>query len=175
VTSYKQEHEIELLVTRHSSLATCSLRLAPDSQARLEQFFRFHLRDETLRLPAVRFYAGSFARHLTTAFEIQAITFSRTIFIAPRLLRRDVSGSLSAPARLVVHELAHTLQYRRAGRLPFLFRYLTEYARGLMGAGSLCAKARAAAYRAISFEARAREAEDAYAVWCAVKREDTFP
>jgi hypothetical protein len=152
-----------------------SLRLAPGSHARLEQFFRFHLQDETLCLPAVRFYAGSFARRLTTAFAIQAITFSRTIFIAPRLLRRDASGGLAAPARLVVHELAHTLQYRREGRVPFLFRYLTEYARGLMGAGGLGAKTRAAAYRAISFEARAREAEDAYVMWCAVKRGDTFP
>jgi hypothetical protein len=139
--------------------------LAPDSHARLEEFFRHHLRDETLRLPVVHVHAGGFSKRLTRILNIQAITFSRTIFIAPRLLRSDEGDILLAPAHLVVHEAAHVLQYRRVGLVQFLFRYLWEYVRALIGCDGRGAKSHAASYRAISFEAQARAAEDAFVAW----------
>ena len=139
--------------------------LAPESHERLEEFFRAHLRDDTLRLPAVRIYAGTFARRLTQILNIQAITFARTIFIAPRLFRRDERERLSAPARLVVHETAHVLQYQREGFASFLYQYVRDYVRALRGADGHVTERHAVAYRAISFELQAREAEAAYNAW----------
>jgi hypothetical protein len=144
--------------------------LAPESHERLEEFFRFYERDKTLRLPVIHLYGGKFAKRLTRALNIQAITLSRIILVAPTLLRRDERGRLKVPARLLVHETAHVLQYRREGLAPFLFRYLWEYAKTLWGAGDLGATKRAAAYRAISFEVQAREAADAYATWLISRR-----
>ncbi|MFL6227574.1 MAG: DUF4157 domain-containing protein [Pyrinomonadaceae bacterium] len=139
--------------------------VAPDSRAILEAFFRSHLRDEALSLPPLRVHSGWFAQLLTRVFHIEAITLSRWIFITPRLVARDGRGRLRAPARLIVHEAMHVLQYECEGRVRFLFLYVGEYARALFGADGRGAQTHAAAYRTISFEKRAREAEDAYDTW----------
>jgi hypothetical protein len=139
--------------------------LAPHSHERLEEFFRLHLRDESLQLPRAHFYAGHFAAWLTRTFDINAITLGGRVFVTPRVMRRDNDGRTSAPARLVVHETAHVLQYRRAGVAAFWFRYVCEYARALMREEGRGVRQHWAAYRAISFEAQARAAEEAYAVW----------
>jgi hypothetical protein len=64
------------------------------------------------------------------------------------LLRRDHADD----ADLVGHELVHVRQWREQGAARFLVRYLGEYLR-LRRAGL----AHWPAYRAISFEAEARE------------------
>jgi hypothetical protein len=139
--------------------------LAPNSHERLEKFFRHHLHDESLQLPRAHFYAGHFAAWLTRAFGISAITLGGRVLVTSRLMRRDGDGRTSAPAWLVVHETAHVLQYRRAGVAAFLFRYLREYAGALRKEEGLGVRQHRAAYRAISFEAQARAAEEAYAAW----------
>ena len=139
--------------------------LAPESHRRLEAFFRLHLRDEGLRLPRVRFYAGRVARVLTRTLRIGAITFGGRVFVAPGLLRRGADGRLTLPADLAAHETAHVLQYERAGVVPFLFLYLRDYARAL-GRGTGRARERhRAAYSAIGFEAEARAAAEGYLAW----------
>ncbi|MFN2480040.1 MAG: DUF4157 domain-containing protein [Pyrinomonadaceae bacterium] len=133
----------------------------------MEKFFRHHLRDERLRLPRVRFYAGRFAGALTKTCGIGAITFGSRVFVAPGLLYRDVDDRLVLSSELAVHEAAHVLQYERAGFVPFLFLYLRDYAREWRReAGGARARHRAA-YLAIDFEVEARAAEDSYLEWLA--------
>jgi hypothetical protein len=74
---------------------------------------------------------------------VAAMTLGRWI-----LLRRDHADD----ADLVGHELVHVRQWREHGRSRFLRRYLGEYVR-LRRDGL----AHWPAYRAISFEAEARE------------------
>ncbi|HVG29894.1 MAG TPA: DUF4157 domain-containing protein [Pyrinomonadaceae bacterium] len=139
--------------------------LAPESHRRLEEFFRQHLRDESLRLPRVRFYAGRFAGLLTRTFGIGAITFGSRVFVSPEFLRRGADDRLALPAGLAVHEATHVLQYARVGFVPFLSLYLRDYARALGREAGRARERHRAAYLAISFEVEARAAEDGYDAW----------
>ncbi len=58
---------------------------------------------------------------------------------------------------LIVHELAHVMQWRRHGPLGFLLRYGTDYLRGRLGGLD-----HAGAYRSIAAEAEARQAVMAF-------------
>jgi hypothetical protein len=139
--------------------------LAPESHRRLEEFFRFHLRDEALRLSRVRFYAGRFAGLLTRTFGISAITFGSRVFVAPELLCRGADDRLTLPAEIVVHEAAHVLQYRRTGVVKFLSLYLRDYARALRKESGGAREKHRAAYLAIGFEVEARAAREGYVAW----------
>jgi hypothetical protein len=55
-------------------------------------------------------------------------------------------------AGLIAHELVHVQQWREHGALPFLARYLADYARG-----RLRGQPHWTAYAAIPFESEARE------------------
>ena len=82
---------------------------------------------------------------------VDGMTFGRLI-----LLRRD--DDRSGRRRLLAHELVHVEQYARLGILPFLWRYVREYARNLWRLRS-----HRRSYEAISFEAEARAATDRWA------------
>jgi hypothetical protein len=139
--------------------------LAPESQRRLEEFFRHYARDETLRLPRVRFYAGRFAGALTRTFGIGAITFGSRVFVAPELLCRGADERLTLDAGLAVHEATHVLQYRRVGFVTFLIIYLRDYARALRAGAGGARERHRAAYLAIGFEVEARAAARLHAAW----------
>ena len=140
------------------------MRLAEDSRLELELFFREFLRDESLRVPRVRFYAGRWALWLTLAGRVGAVTLGRRVLVAPSFLSRGEGGA-GIPWRLAVHEVAHVLQYGRTGTLRFLPRYLREYVAWLWRAGKLDARSRMRAYLKISFEREARAASREFAVW----------
>lgn len=78
-----------------------------------------------------------------------AITLGRRIY-----LRGDLPGSPAWLVLLLRHELVHVAQYRREGLVPFLYQYLREYL--ILRADGL---EPVEAYRSISFEREAREAE----------------
>ena len=92
-----------------------------------------------------------------------AITFGRHVYVQTGLFGRDSKGRATLPARLVVHEAAHVLQYEARGYPRFFRDYLRGYWRGLREGGRWDAAGRMAAYMAIAEEREAREAEDAYA------------
>ena len=81
--------------------------------------------------------------------KIGAITFGRRIY-----LRDEPGGWDTTLMELLRHELEHVAQYRREGVIPFLYEYFREYL--IHRTNGLDAFA---AYRAISFEQEAREAE----------------
>ena len=87
---------------------------------------------ETLLIPT----RASFARlhtprtlvaHIALAGRAAGITLGRKVYIDHELFGED--GSV--PLQLVVHEVAHVVQYYRDGHLGFLTRYLADYARNL--------------------------------------------
>lgn len=139
------------------------MRLSPEAHAELETFFREHCGDPRLRLPPFRVYGGWAARLLMGLIGMGAITFGRHVFVAPRLLRRDGAGRVSAPGWLLAHEAAHVLQYEERGYWRFLRDYLRGYLRALRAGQGWGKAARTAAYFAIAEECEARAAEAAYA------------
>lgn len=145
------------------------MKLTAESQLLIEAFLRerFHL--VTLNLPPISIYHGRLAHLLTKTFNIGAITFGRHIFVAPRLLTRDLDGKLRVPGWLIAHEATHVWQYQRDGFTGFLRSYLKGYWRALRTEKGWNGEARMKAYLAIKEECDARESETAYAVWVALK------
>ena len=78
---------------------------------------------------------------------VQATTIMGTIYVAAQVL----AGDGPALGRLLVHELVHVRQWRTAGPLRFLVRYLGDYLRG-----RLAGRNHAEAYRMIRYEVEAR-------------------
>ena len=78
------------------------------------------------------------------------ITLGRRVFIRQNLFGR--TGNL--PPALLVHEVAHVVQFLRDGTVPFLTRYISEY----LGA-RLRGLADREAYLSISYEEEARYVE----------------
>jgi hypothetical protein len=138
------------------------MRLSDESHAHVEQFFRAHRGDAGLLLPQINFHGGLFARALMFSAGMGAMTLGRHVFVRPGLLKKDVSGRLTLPGWLVVHEAAHVLQYAERGFVRFLAGYLRGYWRALRGGGRWNAAGRMGAYMAIAEEREAREAEHAY-------------
>lgn len=87
---------------------------------------------------------------LFLARDVVAITLGRTIYVLPAFLLRPNDEI----ERLIRHEIAHVRQVARLGLVRFLWRYVTEYL-ALRRAGNCAAEA----YRRISFEVEAWEAE----------------
>jgi hypothetical protein len=141
------------------------MRLAEESHARLEQFFRSHGRDEKLRLPSMFIHAGFLSHHLTRVSRSAAFTIGRHIFVSQVYLERDERGQLTMRGGLLAHEAAHVRQFQREGFLPFLYNYLREYLTFLFRSGKLDATARRVAYEQITREQEAREVEAAYLEW----------
>lgn len=141
------------------------MRLAEESHARLERFFRWYGRDEELRLPLMCIHAGFLSHHLTRVLRSAAFTIGRHIFVSQVYLERDDGGHLLIRGWLLAHEAAHVRQFQREGFLPFLYNYLREYVTFLFRVGKLDAAARRVAYEQITREKEAREVEAAYLEW----------
>ncbi|HEX8458017.1 MAG TPA: DUF4157 domain-containing protein [Pyrinomonadaceae bacterium] len=141
------------------------MRLAEESRVRLEQFFRSYERDETLRLPPVQVHAGVFARSLTGALRVAALTLGRHVFVARGVVWRDGRGRQTMKGWLLAHEAAHVRQFQRVGCMPFLLAYAREYLSLLVRGGRFDARARMEAYEQLSWEREARAAEVAYLAW----------
>ena len=141
------------------------MRLSEESRARLEQFFRWHERDEKLRLPVVFVHAGFWSDSLTKVLRVAAITIGRHIFVSPRIVERNADGHLTMPGWLLAHEAAHVRQFQQAGFWPFVFNYAREYLAYLVRGRKFDARARMEAYEQITREREAREVEAAFLEW----------
>ncbi|HLL16424.1 MAG TPA: DUF4157 domain-containing protein [Pyrinomonadaceae bacterium] len=141
------------------------MRLAEESRARLERFFRSYEGDESLRLPLVFVHAGFWSDALLRALRVAAITIGRHIFVSRRIVERDARGQLTMPGWLLAHEAAHVRQFQRAGFIKFVCNYAREYLTLLARGGKFDASARMEAYEQITREREAREVEAAYLKW----------
>ncbi|HYG08684.1 MAG TPA: DUF4157 domain-containing protein [Pyrinomonadaceae bacterium] len=142
-----------------------AMRLAEESRARLERFFRSYERDERLRLPPVFVHAGFWSDGLTRVLRVAAITIGRHIFVSRKVVERNARGQLTVPGWLLAHEAAHVRQFQQAGFCPFVFNYAREALAFLVRNGKFDARARMEAYEQITREREAREVEAAYLQW----------
>ena len=141
------------------------MKLAENSQDRLETFFREFLSDESFRLPTVNFYAGKFARIFTLILQVHGITFGRHIFVMPDLIAKDFENRRKLSLELAAHEIVHVLQYKKEGFVRFFYKYLTSYWRNLRKKKDWNASSRHEAYREIPFEREAREIAAEFVEW----------
>lgn len=141
------------------------MKLAEDSQYKLQTFFREILSDENFRLPKINFYAGKFTRLFTLILQVHGITFGRHIFIKPNLITRDFENKNKLSLELVAHEIVHVLQYKKEGFIKFFYKYLTSYWRNLQTKKNWNADSRHEAYRDIPFEREAREIAAKFVEW----------
>ncbi len=85
------------------------------------------------------------------------ITLGNRVFIR----REFFSDDGQIPLDLLAHEVAHVVQFSRDGTVPFLWRYVRDYAFGLSkGLGDR------SAYMAIPYEVEAREVACALPPYC---------
>jgi hypothetical protein len=138
------------------------MKLAADSHSEVQSFFRAHMGDRALVLPPVTVHGGLVARALMSVVGMDGITFGRNVFVRAALVGRDARGHATIPARLLVHEAAHVLQYEQRGYVRFFRDYLRGYWRALRAGKRWDARGRMAAYLAIAEEREARAAEHAY-------------
>lgn len=141
------------------------MKLSEKSRRKIEAFFRDYLEDDRFNLPEIEFYGGKFTRFFTTKLKIEGITIGKRIFIFPEQFWRSESKLLRLDEALVVHEIAHVLQYRREGFFKFLYKYLRDYWRNLRKLKSWDSFSIQMAYFEIPFEKEARETEKKYHDW----------
>ena len=149
------------------------MKLAANSHKQLEEFFREYFGDEKLDLPEIQIYARRGSLLLTGLLAIDGIALGRHIFITPRHLRRGENGCLYAPRDIVVHEITHTMQYRRHGTFRFFYSYLKGFFLALRQKENWNFQARMEAYLEIPQEVEARALAAAYAGW-RERRKDYF-
>lgn len=146
------------------------MKISETSRLELQEFFRLYFKDETISIPPIYFYGGTFSAFVTRRLKIHGITLDNIILLAPEIMRcEEHSGCFYAPENLVAHELTHVVQYQKQGIVGFLYRYLRDYFSYLRKNG-LSAEARLQAYYSIAQEVEARDAAEAYEFWRAEKR-----
>ncbi len=141
------------------------MKLSEKSRRKIEEFFREQLADDCFRLPEIYFYGGKFTHFLTSRLQIEGITIGRRIYIFPGNFRLCENRKLWLDEELVVHEIAHVLQYRREGFFKFLWLYQKSYYANLRKKKTRDMFARADAYLEIPFEIEARQIASKFAVW----------
>jgi hypothetical protein len=141
------------------------MKLAEDSQHKLQTFFREVLSNENFQLPKINFYTGKFTRMFTLILRVHGITFGRHIFIKPNLITKDTANRRKLSLELVAHEIVHVLQYKKEGFIKFLYKYLSSYWRNLQTKKNWNAASRHEAYREIPFEREAREIAAKFVEW----------
>ncbi len=144
--------------------------LSKTSHSLIEEFFRDYLGDSDFELPTVHFATGYAARFAAAVLRIQGLTIGPLVLIAPALLDR-IDERTILPRDLVVHEIAHVIQYRQFGLFGFLRRYFGAYLANIRKEGSFSAKTRHAAYLAIPFEIEARQTAYDFVRWFANMRQ----
>jgi hypothetical protein len=138
--------------------------LSANSEKLVTEFFREYLGEPDFVLPRVVFATGATAGMTVRLLGVRGITIGRFVVVAPGLPGLDASGA-KLPRDLVVHEIAHVIQYRSNGFFRFLYVYFRDYLGNLKKEGGARRKARHAAYLAIPFEIEARQTAREFERW----------
>lgn len=141
------------------------MRLSENSHCRLQEFFRFYLKNERFELPKIQFHTGKIAARLTQTISVHGITLGSNVLILPALVTFNRENQKKLPEDLLVHEIMHVIQYREKGFARFLYQYSKSYWNNLRKIGEYDFAARRRAYLDIPFEIEAREAATEYLKW----------
>lgn len=148
------------------------MRLAAESHARLQDFFRQHYDQASLSLPVINWRRDALAHGVTRLNRITAITLGRTVLVTPEAIWQDTNGSWRTSSRLAAHEATHVLQYEKQGWGRFLYGYVSEYAAAMRQATQWNKATHFQSYANLSAEREAQELEYAYYAWCGRETEE---
>ena len=141
------------------------MKLAPRTNELIESFFCQYFGDKDLKLPKIQIYAGSVSKIITELLNIDGITIGRHVLIRPSLIYRDSANQICLSKKLLVHEIAHVLQYQKEGFFGFLFNYFNEYFKGIKRRKKWDSNSRMYAYLDISHEIEARDSASKFINW----------
>lgn len=140
------------------------MQLAENSHQIIESFFREYLNDEGFELPTINFFAGKVTLVVSSVLRIQGITIGRSILISPTSIVYENNKKMTSKS-LLVHEIAHVLQYRREGFFRFLYKYFRSYLENLRKKRDWSPISRLEAYLEIPFEIEARKVAADFVNW----------
>lgn len=146
------------------------MKLSRGSRRKIEEFFKEYLGDDDFKLPKTYFFAGKFASILARTLQIHGITIGPFIYIAPKLLYLNKNDRKSLPEDLIVHEIAHVLQYKKYGFFGFLWKYFGDYWKNLRRLNDRSRDSKHQAYLEIPFEEEARRIASNYVKWVKARR-----
>ena len=149
------------------------MKLSPDSHRILEIFFQDFFQDKSFTLPFTHFYTGNFSKILTSFLSINGITVGRRVFVMPKLISLNRKNQKKLPEELIVHEIMHVIQYKKAGFGKFLYKYLRDYWSNLRKKRKWDSASRRNAYLEIPFEIEAREAAKRFLEWSEKRKVET--
>lgn len=113
-------------------------------------------------LPRIVLWGGWAGRFMTWVAHAQGVTFGRHVFWSPSAFPSFClsNSALEQMDDFLVHEVTHVWQYTRDGVVRFLWRYIRDYYRHLVGKEKSWSRlARHRAYLAIPYEVEARWVE----------------
>ncbi len=122
--------------------------------------------------PEVKIYVRKGARILTSLLAIDGITFGNSIFLHPRYSKRKSDGRLYVSKELLVHEIAHVLQYRKVGKAVFLKTYIRDFWAEFRRKSRWTLRAWFEAYQRIPYEIEAREQTREFRLWLEKNQSD---
>lgn len=131
----------------------------------IESFFRVYFNDKEFELPKIYFFAGRFASFVAAVLQIQGITIGKNILLSPKLVSPGKGAKKTFSKELIVHEIAHVLQYRRDGFFRFLYKYFHAYWKNLRKKRDWSPISRLEAYLEIPYEIEARKVADDFVKW----------
>ncbi|MBA2736997.1 MAG: hypothetical protein H0U50_09460 [Pyrinomonadaceae bacterium] len=91
----------------------------------------------------------------------------------PKLISLNRKRQKKLPEELVVHEIMHVIQYKKAGFGKFLYKYLRDYWSNLRKKRKWDSASRRNAYLEIPFEIEAREAAKRFLEWSEKRKVET--
>lgn len=91
----------------------------------------------------------------------------------PKFVSRNRKNQKKLPEDLIVHEITHVIQYKKAGFGKFFYIYLRDYWRNLRKKRKWDSASRRNAYLEIPFEIEAREAAQKFLEWNEKRRFET--
>lgn len=141
------------------------MKISRDLHRKIENYFRFYFKDETIKLPEVEIFVRRGAWLFSRLFIVNGITFGRRIFIRPELIKRSADNRLMISKNLLVHELTHTIQYQKEGFFGFLFNYFKAYFTNLRKKRKWDIYSRAESYLEIPHEIEARDSAARFIEW----------
>ncbi|NNE99785.1 MAG: DUF4157 domain-containing protein [Pyrinomonadaceae bacterium] len=103
------------------------MRLSENSNRLFKEFFDQCRLCEGFEFPDVNVFARRGAWLLTSILMVDGITLGANVFVHPKFTWRTPSDKLNIERKLMAHELAHVLQYKRLGFVRFLRDYIRDF------------------------------------------------
>lgn len=149
------------------------MKLSKDAHKLFAEFFCDSDLCRVQEFPDIQVYAKRGSWILTNLLLVDGITFGRTIFIRPKLTKRDKDSVLRVSKTLMAHEITHVLQYKREGLYKFLLNYFRDFWRIFRKKKQWNLRSVFESYKKIPHEVEARKVAVEFSNWLAGQNKKT--